>query len=196
MSDEPADADGERRLVDAVLAGDAPAIDRWYRREHPSVWRLCLGFLADGAEAEDVAQDAMLKLHDRLDRWDRARPYAAWRNALVLNLCRDRLRRRAARERVEMEAPLPRELPDPARAAERGEVREMLQRALASLSPREREAFVLRELEGHATSEVALVLEVGESTVRSLLTLARRRLRELLGERLLGSSANDGGERG
>ena len=56
----------------AVLAGDALALDRWYRREHPEVWRLCVGFLADAAEAEDVAQDAMLKLHDELPRWDAA----------------------------------------------------------------------------------------------------------------------------
>ena len=182
---------GDAALVRAVLSGDASALDRWYRREHGAVWRLCFGFLADAAEADDLAQDAMLKLHDELPRWDPRRPFGSWRNALVLNLCRDRLRRGAARARAEAEASLPSELPDPSQAAERGELRELLARALRALSPREREAFVLRELEGRSTSEVAEVLAVGESSVRSLLTLARRRLRGLLGDRLLGSTADE-----
>ena len=55
---------------------------------------------------------------------------------------------------------------------------------LRSLSPRERETFVLRDLEGLATPEVARILDIGESSVRSLLSLARRRLRQLYGERI------------
>ncbi len=174
-------------LIAAVRAGEAEALDRWYRGEHPRVWKLCLGFLADRAEADDVAQEAMLHLFDRLDDWDPGRPWSAWRNTVVLNLCRDRVRRRAARRRAEdraAEAGFPDRLPDPARAAEGGEVAEVLRAALAELTPREREAFVLRELEGLATGEVAAQLGVGESTVRSLLTLARRRLRGLLAPRL------------
>jgi RNA polymerase sigma-70 factor (ECF subfamily) len=181
----------EARLVRAVLEGDAEALDRWYRREHPHVWRLCVGFLADAAEAEDAAQDAMLKLHDELERWEPTRPFGAWRTRVVLNCCRDRLRRRAARARAEASAPEPRALPDPADEAARGEVREVVERALRLLSPREREAFVLRELEGQATSDVAAALGVGEGSVRSLLTLARRRLRAVLGEQLLGVMEGD-----
>ncbi len=180
--------------LDAVARGEPDAVDAWFRREHPEVYRLCLGFLADTAEAEDVAQDAMLHLLDHLDARDPGRPWRAWRNTLVLNRCRDRRRRVAARGRAEEAAAaagLPDRLPDPAAEAERGEVRAALAAALRSLSPREREAFVLRDLEGVSTSEAALALGVGESTVRSLLTLARRRLRNLLGERLPGLAGGE-----
>jgi len=179
-------------LVRSVLAGNAEAVDRWFRGEHPQVYRLCLGFLADEAEAEDAAQDAMLQLLDRLAAWDRSRPWRGWRNAVVLNLCRDRLRRADARERAHQRALSEREgsergvLPDPGDVLERAEVQQVLRATLDALTPREREAFVLRDLEGHSTEEAAALLGIGESSVRSLLVLARRRLRSLLGERLPG----------
>jgi len=184
--DERGDAAGAMcALVAAVLGGDADAFDAWFRAEHPRVHRLCVGFLADGAEADDVAQDAMIHIHDKLGAWDRGRPYDGWRNTLVLNLCRDRQRRRAARARAEEAAEwLPARLPQPDDEAARGEVRAIIVGALGALTEREREAFVLRDLEGRPTDEVAAVLGVRESSVRSLLTLARRRLRDLLAERL------------
>jgi len=178
---------GSGSLVPAVLAGRADAIDAWFRAEHPVVYRLCFGFLAREADAEDAAQDAMLHLYDHLERWDCTRSYASWRTKVVVNLCRDRLRRRAARDRAERGAPgtaPERVTEDPVRSAEVREIRALLQEALAALSPREREAFVLRDLEAVPTAQVAGALGVTAGTVRSLLTLARRRLRRLLGARL------------
>lgn len=178
----------DRPLVLAIQNGDPRALDRWYRAEHPVVSRLCLGFLADRTEAEDLAQDAMLHLLDHLDRWNPERRWSAWRNAVVLNLCRDRKRRQLARERAEERAReqtlLPDALPEPGEHVEREELSELVTRCLGQLSDREREAFVLRDLEGHSTADVAEMLEIGESSVRSLITLARRRLRNLIGPRL------------
>jgi RNA polymerase sigma-70 factor (ECF subfamily) len=182
--------------------GEPDAVEAWFRREHPVVYRLSFGFLADAAEAEDVAQDAMLHLIDRSDAWDPERSYRAWRDRVVLNLCRDRLRRDAARgrahararEAVEDAAAGP-ALPDaagPLEALERAEVARVLRESLASLSPREREAFVLRDLEELPTAEVAATLEITPGTVRSLLTLARRRLRRRLAARLPGIDGEEG----
>ncbi len=170
-----------------LLAGEPAAVDAWFRAEHPRVHRLCFGFLADAAEAEDAAQDAMLLLLDRLPAWDPARPWEAWRTSVVLNHCRDRLRRLAARRTAEGAAAAARaslEAADPCAPRDGAEVRALLVGLLGELSPREREAFVLRDLEGLETADVAGTLGITESSVRSLLTLARRRLRELLGARL------------
>ena len=170
-----------------VIAGEPEAIDRWYRRDHPAVWRLAFGLLGERAEADDLAQDAMLQLHDKLRAAEPLRSYRAFRDTLVLNLCRDRMRRRSTRQRAESGAGALRALESaPASSAEleQHDTQRVLRRALDQLPERERAAFVLRELEGHATAHVAAVLEIGESSVRSLLTLARRRLRDLLGERL------------
>ncbi|MFT7464628.1 MAG: RNA polymerase sigma-70 factor (ECF subfamily) [Pseudohongiellaceae bacterium] len=187
MSLPPTDNAVGPHLLAAVARGEPESLDSWYRSEHPVVYRLCFGFLADPTEAEDAAQDAMLKLADTLRHYDPQRPYPAWRNTVVLNLCRDTLRRKNTRLHAEQAAPLklpPKLPPRPEEMATAGEIRELLHQALAHLSPREREAFVLRDLEGRPTREAAAVLGVGESTVRSLLTLARRRLRQLLGKRL------------
>ena len=64
--------------LDAVLAGDPAAVDTFCRQQHPRVYRLCLGFLACSAEAEDLAQDAMLHLLDRLPQRDPARRFDTW----------------------------------------------------------------------------------------------------------------------
>jgi RNA polymerase sigma factor (sigma-70 family) len=187
-----ADQAGIVALRPALLAGDAGAIDAWYRAEHPQVWRLCLGLLADATEADDLAQDAMLKLLDTLDRWDPARSWAAWRNTVVLNLGRDRLRRGATRARhegaAETAALFSRPLPSPDDAARASEVREALTRALSGLTPREREAFVLVDLSGVPAAQAAEAMDVAEATVRSLLTLARRRLRTLLAAHVPGGT--------
>lgn len=171
----------------AVAEGRPEAVDAWFRGEHPEVYRLCFGFLADPGAAEDAAQDAMLHLLDRLETWDTGRSYRSWRNTVVLNLCRDRMRRKGARDRAHERSGSERRervLPDPHGDLERREVRAELQAALLALSPREREAFVLRDLDEEPTREVAETMGITQATVRSLVTLARRRLRELVGARL------------
>ena len=77
-------------------------------------------FLAHRAEAEDVAQDAMLRILEKLPEFDLTRPYRPWRTTLVLNRCRDRLRRSEARRGAEEKAALARTesvLPDPGDSA-------------------------------------------------------------------------------
>ena len=182
----------------AVLRGDAEAQDLWYRSEHPEAYRLCLGFLADATEAEDVAQDAMLHLLDKLESFDLRRDYKPWRTSVVLNLCRDRTRRTEARKRAESSAAesVTREdlaehsssrsrfVSRPDRDAEQNELQELLTGCLSQLTPREREVFVLRDLSQLTTNAVAELLDIGESSVRSLLALARRRVRSILGPQL------------
>ena len=189
MTAEPPEAAAwDRRLISAVIRGDPDALDTWYRREHPQVFRVALGFLARWEDAEDLSQDAMLHLLDHLSAWDRKRPFRAWRNAVVANLCRDRLRRLGVRRRVEgdtLKLALPQRLPAPGEQADTSELRELVTKALRKLTDREREVFVLRDLEGCPSEEVSAALGIQESTVRSLLSLARSRLRRLLGPRLV-----------
>jgi RNA polymerase sigma-70 factor (ECF subfamily) len=188
MAGENAQGQEEEPLsLGGVLEGRSEAIDAWFRSEHPCVYRLCVGLLANAAEADDLAQDAMLHLLKNLPSFDRTRSYRGWRTTIVINLCRDRMRRLAARSRAETAARgerLPPVLPDPSSAVQARDVRDVLERALAHLPEREREAFVLRDLEGTPTAEVASQLGLEESSVRSLLALARRRLRSLLAPRI------------
>ena len=172
-------------LAALLRAGQHEVLADWYRAEHAGVYRLCFGLLRHEADAEDAAQDAMLHLYDQLSRWNPERAYGPWRQRVVVNLCRDRMRRQGARRRAE-EAPrlLGADVPEPAVVVQQDETQELLRQALGLLPPREREVFVLRELEGESVGDVAEALGIGSSTVRSLATLARRRLRERLAPRL------------
>lgn len=180
-------------MVLRARGGDPEAISRWYELEFPVVWRLSLGVLADGVAAEDLAQETMLHLQDKLGQWDPERAYTTWRNRVVINRGRDRLRRDSARVRAEERADESRSnqaLPDPSDHAQAQETQAILQDCLAALSPREREVFVLRDLEERSTKEVAELLDIGVSSVRSLSTLARRRVRGLLMRRAPGLVAD------
>ncbi len=181
-------ADGSSdELVERARAGDAEALDRWLRRDHTAVFRLCLGFLGDYGEAEDLAQDAMLKLVDRLDQWTPPKKFRSWRNTVVANLCRDHLRKQRLRPAPtwDMEIVDSGSLqPSPGGKLQGSELQTMILQALTTLSPREREVFVLRDLESVPTSEVSSTLSITQSSVRSLLTTARRRIRNILAPKM------------
>jgi RNA polymerase sigma factor (sigma-70 family) len=178
-------------LLAEVAAGEPEAIDQWYRAEFPMVHRLALGFLADPGEAQDVAQDAMVRIMNRLETDPLPEKYAPWRTSVVINLCRDRRRQGDSRRRAEASVSLPAALPNPHDAAAQGEVRQILVTALRSLSSREREVFVLRDLEGGTFEDIGSLLGIQPGTVRTLLSLAHRRLRNLLAPHL---ATNGGGE--
>ena len=119
--------------------------------------------------------------------WDPARPYAPWRTRVVLNLAREAQRSRDRRTHHEEAAGArwhARALPDPGEVAAARDVRRVLEDSLASLPDREREVFVLVDLEGSTPSEAAELLGIAGSTVRAALSLARRRLRARLAPRL------------
>ena len=175
-------------LARLAVGGGDDAVDAWFRADHPTVWKLAFGFLGHAAEADDLAQEAMVKLLDHLKEWDMRRSYRAWRSTVVANLCRDRLRRLETRSRAEARrAPRSAALPGPEAALDQGEIRDLLAQALDILSPRERQVFVLRDLEDHSHAEIAEVLEISESSVRSQLTVARQRLRDHLSRRICGA---------
>lgn len=178
----------DAEVLARAAAGDADAIDVLCRLEHATVYRLCFGFLLDRQLAEDAAQEALLLIVERLASYDPSRPFATWRNTVVANLCRDRLRRMSTRLRAEQAAALDAdaiESRDPAEAAATTELQRILRSSLEALSPREREVFVLHDLELQDSAQVADALSIAEGTVRSLLCLARRRLKAHLGGRLL-----------
>lgn len=180
------------RTHDQPNASFLRAAEEFFRRERPVVYRLCFGFLLDAAEADDAAQDALLKLHDSLATFDPGKSWESWRNSVVLNHCRDRVRRSRVRRRAEADAALPSAsvidpAPGPEHAYASAESIAILRGALAALSEREREVFILRDLERQESKDVAEVLGITEGTVRSLLCLARKRLRDLLSDTLFGS---------
>lgn len=140
--------------------------------------------LGNRAEAEDVAQEAMLRLWKVAPDW---RPGEAkvttWLYRVVVNLCTDRLRR--ARTRPLDAVPEP--VDDTASAADRMQTRARaaaLQEALGTLPERQRAAVVLRHIEGLANPEIAEILSIGVVATESLIARGKRALAaELMGRK-------------
>jgi RNA polymerase sigma-70 factor (ECF subfamily) len=143
--------------------------------------------VGDPADAEDAAQEALLRLYRSAHRLDPERDPAGWVYRLTVHACWDILGRRGRQSRLaeglrhRAFAPAAGESEgDPSAALDTPQVREALHQALQILPPRMRAAFVLHEVEDLPVIEVARALKVSRITVRRHLMIGRRRLREHL----------------
>lgn len=174
------DANDDDALMRRVAARDGQAfallIERHADRPHRIAWRM----LGDGAEAEDVAQEAMLRLWQGAGTWRGDGPgVAAWLTRVATNLCLDRLRKRArlSGEQVPERADAA-PLADALIAGEQD--RQAVIRALGSLPERQRAALVLTYYEELPNAEAAAMLDMNLKAFESLLLRARRALKSLL----------------
>ncbi|MBM3724638.1 MAG: RNA polymerase sigma factor [Acidobacteria bacterium] len=150
--------------------------DALFRAHERAVLRTAYRVLGNWADAEDVAQEAFVRLH-RQARHLEGPAVAAWLYRVTVNLCLDRVRS-PWRPAELVETPSG----EPGAEAEsiRLDQQRRLMGALGKLAPRERAAIVLREIEGLTTAEVAAALGSSESTVRSQISKAMDKLAAIL----------------
>jgi len=167
-------------LMRRVAAGDGAATRLVVSRHLAQVLALARRMLNDAAEAEDVAQEAMLRLWQMAPRWREDAPVGAWLYRVAYNLSIDRIRRR--RPTVDVETMI--DLADPApTAAERLDARERkaaVERAIAGLPERQRTAITLVHTLEMGNIEAAAAMEVSVEALESLLSRGRRALRAAL----------------
>jgi len=149
----------------------------------PLAYRVARGVLRNTADAEDVAQEAMLRAYRRFDRLrDRTR-FRAWLVRIAFRLALDRLRSRKRRELRDMAWSQPEHQPPAANAeglAASNEFQAHLENALAELPEKLRLALLLAAMEGHTIEEIAGMLGISTGTVKSRIFYARRQLAEKL----------------
>lgn len=155
--------------------------DEAVRQRQTQVIRIAYRMLGNWADAEDVAQEAFVRLHRHgLADFESQAALGGWLCRVAVNLCLDRIRSQA---RWLMTPELP-ELASTADSAEgamlRSEQKMRLMAALADLPERERAAVVLREIEGLSTAETAAAMGSTEGTVRSQVSKALDHLRAML----------------
>lgn len=174
--------DPDEDLVLRVARGDPAAVQALVARKLPRVLALAQRMLGDPAEAEDVAQEAMLRAWRQAPRWrpGQAR-FDTWLHRVGLNLCYDRLRRR---REIPTEAPpdRPDEGPAPDRGLLAADTGRRVQAALDDLPDRQREALVLCHYQELTNIEAARLMEVSVEAMESLLSRGRRALRAALAD--------------
>ena len=143
-------------------------------------FRVAYSVLRHREDAEDVAQEALVKAYRRLAWLRRSDRLGAWLVRISWRLALDHRRAAQRRDRRERLADPPTPRPDAEELLAAGEQRQELLRAVEALPEKLRVVVVLTNLEGHGIREVASLLSLPEGTVKSRLHLARRRLLESL----------------
>ncbi|GHF50673.1 RNA polymerase sigma factor [Seohaeicola zhoushanensis] len=174
--------DEEAALLAAFASGDRQAAAQLTARLGPRTFGLALRLLGDRAEAEDVAQEAMLRLWRIAPDWRHGEArVSTWLYRVTLNLVTDRRRRSRGRMAALDEVAEP---ADPAPGAARrmldAQRHDALQVALMQLPERQREAVVLRHIEELANPEIAGIMEISTEAVESLTARGKRALAAIL----------------
>ncbi len=171
-------------LLIAFANGDAGAAQLLAERLLPRTLAQAQRMLGHRAEAEDVAQEAMMRLWRIAGEWRQGEAQVStWLYRVTANLCTDRLRRRKRLVPLDAVAE-PFDTAPSVTARMQSEARaKALSDALAQLPPRQAEAVALRHLEGMSNPEIAAVMEIGVEAVESLTARGKRGLALILAGR-------------
>jgi len=186
---EPRDADLDTLEDGALMAlfakGDRSAARILTERLLPRAYRHAARVVGNAAEAEDIAQDAMLRLWSAAPGWraDGPAKVATWLHGVVANLSVDRLRRAGRAVGLDDTDDPPDAAPDPETRLTQPARLAALDAALARLPERQRQAVVLRHIEGFSNPEIAAMLGVGVAAVESLTARGKRALSAALAAR-------------
>jgi RNA polymerase sigma-70 factor (ECF subfamily) len=178
------------QLVAAHLAGDVRAFQELVCRYRCRLLNFVGRMIGDRERAEDLVQEAFIRVHRHLHRFDPTKKFSTWIYTIASNLAKNELRNRGRSPLVygdtlrtaAEEGPRPLQFEDPttrpdAMYASR-HLRELVEVTVAGLSPHHREVFVLRELEGRSYEEIATLTRCNLGTVKSRLNRARNAFAE------------------
>jgi RNA polymerase sigma-70 factor (ECF subfamily) len=185
----------EQALIRRIQSGEH---DKFYELVKPyerRVYSAAFAILRNAADAEEVAQEAILKAFANLRQFRSESRFSTWLIQIAVNEARMRRRKDhpgvmepIGEQQDEEGTYTPREFPDwrevPSEALERNEVRRLLLEALSSLGAKYREVFVLRDIQHLSIEEVADSLGISQASVKTRLLRARLMLRDLLAPRI------------
>jgi len=164
-----------------VASGDERAFRILARRHVPRSVGLARRILGNGADAEDVAQEAMLRVWTNAPRWKPIASFKTWLTRIVVNLCLDR-KRKTPFSPLEAAGEVADPTPDAAAQRETSDESRRVDAAIDALPDRQRAAIVLTYREGLSNAQTAEVLETTVKAVETLLVRAKQSLRDALGE--------------
>lgn len=183
----------DQALVEKAVRGDAKAFRSLVERYQRKVYSIAYGIVRNPDTALDVTQDAFVKIHRNLATFKGDSSFYTWVYRIVLNLCIDRKRRERRQAEVDYDDALAHEegftdgptlastgIDNPAKAAQRKELLEHMDKALATLSDEHKAILLLREVDGLSYEELAETLDIPKGTVMSRLFHARKNFQKSL----------------
>ena len=189
----------EAGLIRRVLDGEAEAFYDLVRPYERAIFSAAHAILENETDAEDAAQEAVVKAYTNLSRFRGDAKFSTWLVQITINEARMKLRKDRRKlydslddRHEEQEGDyVPRDFADwreiPSEALQKKELRTALARALASLAPKYREVFVLRDVQQLSIAESAKILSITEASVKTRLLRARLQMRDALAPGIDGS---------
>ncbi len=175
---------GDEELLLAFAGGDAAAARALTGRLGPRVFSHAMRMLGDRAEAEDVAQDALLKLWRIAPAWRVGEAkVTTWLYRVTANLCVDRMRKRRTGPDLDAIPELADEAPSAVQQMQQSARAQALQNALNDLPDRQRQAVILRHIDGLSNPEIGEIMDIGPRAVESLTARGKRALEAILSGR-------------
>ena len=198
----------DRELVESARKGDRDAFRTLFERYHRRAYSLAFGVLRHQDDALDVVQDAFIKAHKYLDKFEGNSSFYTWLYRIVMNLAIDHLRKHRRQKPVELDEQhleeggsagddslLPKILGgNPGRALLDKEIRARIDQALGQLSENHRAVLVMRELEGLSYEEMAQAMNCSKGTIMSRLFHARKNMQKQLVDLVDHKIVDDGDE--
>jgi RNA polymerase sigma-70 factor, ECF subfamily len=182
----------EGALIERVCAGEKQLFCELISPYERSVYMAAYSVLQNEADAEEAAQEAFLKAFSHLSSFRRESKFSTWLIQIAVNEARMKRRkdRRFLYDSIDQQGEdesgdyFPKDFADwreiPSEALQRSELRRALQKAIASLHPRYREVFVMRDIQQLNIAETAAALEISEASVKTRLLRARLQIRDAL----------------
>lgn len=183
----------DNSLVSAYLDGASLAFDVLVDRYQTRLLNFVYRTVGDRERAEDLVQEAFVRVYRHLARFDRSKKFSTWIYTIASNLAKNELRNRARNPLVLFQTMTsgwededrPLEFEDtaarPDDAFDRRHLRELVDAAVRRLPAHHRQVFVLRELEGRSYEEIAEMTQCNLGTVKSRLNRARAAFAEIVG---------------
>ena len=176
------DVEDEQQLVQRIIAQDVQAFQTVLDTHMTHIFRFAYSTIGDASLAEDITQEACLKLWNQADQWKPSGRLISWLLKITHNLCIDHLRSTKSHMRIEaFEFTLPTESPRADEVIQKNQVAYMITQALSALPERQRTAIMLTHYSDCGHAEAAEIMGVKIKAIESLIARGKKRLKELLG---------------
>lgn len=172
----------ESSLIKRAIQGDNDAFESLMSAYERKIYGLCLRMMGNRQDGEDAAQEAMVRIWQKLPQYRGEAAFSTWVYRVTASACTDAIRKRSLRAQPSLEAMReegfePQDgAPTPQQAVENTERREAMQRAIAGVPEQMRSVFLLRDVHGLSVEETARALNVSSGTVKSRLSRAREKI--------------------
>ena len=181
---------GDELLVQRCKKGQLEAYEKLIKKYETKVYSLCYRYSGNYDDANDLAQEAFIKVFNSIDKFKGKSAFSTWLYRVTANVCLDEMRKQKKTpisidkpqetEEGEVYFNLPDQKYNPEIIAEKNDLKQLVHKGISKLPKEQRIIIILREMEELSYEEISEVLEISIGTVKSRLNRARKNLKEIL----------------